>query len=88
VADYLRQFEGAAVFAIYNAQGRRVSLRRSDGSEIDLATLAGAFGGGGHPAASGFDLPEIDAMIVAEVAARTATALDAQLQRGRASSAS
>src|SRR5918994_391575 len=88
VAEHLRQQEATAVFAIYNTDGRRISLRRSNDTDIDCATLAGAFGGGGHPAAAGFDLPHLDQLIVSEVSERTAEALADLLQRARPTSAS
>lgn len=88
VAEHLRQQEATAVFVIYNTDGRRISLRRSNDTNIDCAALAGAFGGGGHPAAAGFDLPHLDQLIVSEVSERTAEALAGLLQRARPTSAS
>jgi oligoribonuclease NrnB/cAMP/cGMP phosphodiesterase (DHH superfamily) len=88
VAEHLRQQESTAVFVIYNTENRRISLRRSNDTEIDCATLAGAFGGGGHPAAAGFDLPHLDQLIVSEVTERTAGALADLLQRARPTSSS
>jgi phosphoesterase RecJ-like protein len=35
----------------------RGTLRTTDGSQLDVARLAGLFGGGGHPRAAGFALP-------------------------------
>ncbi|MBI3597600.1 MAG: hypothetical protein HY203_10650 [Nitrospirae bacterium] len=66
VADTLRQSvasdgktdETAAIFLLYNLEDQRISLRKTPACPIDLARLAGQFGGGGHPAAAGFDLPE------------------------------
>ena len=63
VAEALRQ-DGTpgdsmeAVFLLYNLDDGRISLRKTPNCELDLARLAGRFGGGGHPAAAGFDLPE------------------------------
>lgn len=50
--------EPAAILLLYNLEDQRISLRRTSTCEIDLARLAGRFGGGGHPAAAGFELPE------------------------------
>ena len=50
--------EPAAIFLLYNLDDQRISLRKTPACQIDLARLAGLFGGGGHPAAAGFDLPE------------------------------
>ncbi|MBI3811592.1 MAG: hypothetical protein HY283_05235 [Nitrospirae bacterium] len=47
-----------AIFLLYNLEDQRISLRRTPDCEVDLAGLAGRFGGGGHPAAAGFELPE------------------------------
>jgi oligoribonuclease NrnB/cAMP/cGMP phosphodiesterase (DHH superfamily) len=66
VADTLRRTvspdgttdEPAAIFLLYNLEDQRISLRKTPACQIDLARLAGQFGGGGHPAAAGFDLPE------------------------------
>jgi oligoribonuclease NrnB/cAMP/cGMP phosphodiesterase (DHH superfamily) len=66
VADSLRHSlapggkrdEPAAMFLLYNLEDQRISLRKTPACGIDLARLAGQFGGGGHPAAAGFDLPE------------------------------
>lgn len=66
VADALRQSEAAdattgepaVIFLLYNLEDQRISLRKTAACPIDLARLAGQFGGGGHPAAAGFDLPE------------------------------
>ncbi|OGG76458.1 hypothetical protein A2950_00615 [Candidatus Kaiserbacteria bacterium RIFCSPLOWO2_01_FULL_55_19] len=44
-----------AIILSSGAEGLRVSLR-SDGS-VDVATLARKYGGNGHPAAAGFELP-------------------------------
>jgi len=41
------------VFALYDLRSDGISLRRSPDSYVDLSRLASAFGGGGHPAASG-----------------------------------
>ena len=47
-----------AIFLLYNLEDQRISLRKTPACEVDLARLAGRFGGGGHPAAAGFELPE------------------------------
>ena len=46
------------IFLLYNLDDQRISLRKTPDCETDLAKLAGRFGGGGHPAAAGFELPE------------------------------
>ncbi|MBI3611141.1 MAG: hypothetical protein HY204_10640 [Nitrospirae bacterium] len=46
------------IFLLYNLEDQRISLRKTPDCEVDLARLSGRFGGGGHPAAAGFELPE------------------------------
>lgn len=50
--------EPKAIFLLYNLEDGRISIRRTPACEINLSRLAARFGGGGHPAAAGFDLPE------------------------------
>jgi len=61
------------VFAFFDVRARAVSFRRSPDESFDLARLAEACGGGGHPAASGATLHELAAAlgeVVAEHVAR------------------
>ena len=62
VADALRRSLAddarPAIFLLYNLDDGRISLRKTPGCDLDLSRLAGRFGGGGHPAAAGFELPE------------------------------
>ena len=66
VAEALRQSlakdpgsnEARAIFLLYNLEDQRISLRKTPACDVDLARLAGRFGGGGHPSAAGFELPE------------------------------
>lgn len=44
--------------AIYNRTKKAVSLRRKEGSTVDLSKVAARYGGGGHPAAAGYVMPE------------------------------
>lgn len=48
-----------AVFALYDAKSLSVSFRRSPDCAVDLSRLAASLGGGGHPAASGCELPDL-----------------------------
>jgi oligoribonuclease NrnB/cAMP/cGMP phosphodiesterase (DHH superfamily) len=48
-----------AVFAFYDAKSLSVSFRRSPDCTVDLSRLATSLGGGGHPVASGCELPEL-----------------------------
>jgi oligoribonuclease NrnB/cAMP/cGMP phosphodiesterase (DHH superfamily) len=64
-----------AIFLLYNLDDQRISLRRTPDCEVDLARLAGRFGGGGHPAASGFELPEARGYLQGYLADRLKQAL-------------
>jgi oligoribonuclease NrnB/cAMP/cGMP phosphodiesterase (DHH superfamily) len=64
-----------AIFLLYNLEDQRISLRRTPSCETDLSRLAGRFGGGGHPAASGFELPEAQGYLQNYLADRLQQAL-------------
>jgi oligoribonuclease NrnB/cAMP/cGMP phosphodiesterase (DHH superfamily) len=64
-----------AIFLLYNLDDQRISLRRTPDCEVDLARLAGRFGGGGHPAAAGFELPEAQGYLQDYLADRLKQAL-------------
>ena len=53
IADRWRDEYTNGVFAMYDRRSDAISLRRTPECPIDLSRLAGSFGGGGHPAASG-----------------------------------
>lgn len=59
VAAHLYARTNRTVVALFDLRSQGVSLRRSPDCDIDLSRLAEQFGGGGHPAASGFSLPEL-----------------------------
>ncbi|HUO04086.1 MAG TPA: hypothetical protein VMU16_02700 [Candidatus Binataceae bacterium] len=59
VASYLYKDQHQMVVALFDLRSQGVSLRRSADCEIDLSLLAQAYGGGGHPAASGFAIPDL-----------------------------
>lgn len=82
VAEALRQVltknsgnDPRAIFLLYNLEDQRISLRRTPACEVDLARLAGRFGGGGHPAAAGFELPEAQGYLQGYLADRLQKAL-------------
>jgi oligoribonuclease NrnB/cAMP/cGMP phosphodiesterase (DHH superfamily) len=64
-----------AVFALYDAKSLSVSFRRSPDSAVDLSRLAASLGGGGHPAASGCELPDLRRLFAELVATRVAEKL-------------
>jgi oligoribonuclease NrnB/cAMP/cGMP phosphodiesterase (DHH superfamily) len=67
-----------AIFLLYNLDDQRISLRETPACGVDLARLAGRFGGGGHPAAAGFDLPEAQGYLQSYLAERLIRALKEQ----------
>ena len=81
VADAWGRQTANAVFALYDAQSLAVSLRRSPDCRVDLSHLAADFGGGGHAAAAGFELPDLRRTLAAALADRLAPALAARLER-------
>lgn len=59
VAANLYAGQHRMVVALFDLRSQGVSLRRSADCEVDLSTLAREYGGGGHPAASGFSHPDL-----------------------------
>jgi nanoRNase/pAp phosphatase (c-di-AMP/oligoRNAs hydrolase) len=57
VADAFSKSTRNTVFALFDSNCLAVSFRRSPDCTVDLSHLARAFGGGGHPAAAGCELP-------------------------------
>ncbi len=80
VAEALRQGmsdePNGAVFLLYNLDDQRISLRRTPGCNLNLADLARRLGGGGHPAAAGFELPEAQNHLQDFLVDRLRSALD------------
>jgi oligoribonuclease NrnB/cAMP/cGMP phosphodiesterase (DHH superfamily) len=75
VADAWGKKISRAVFALYDAKGLAVSFRRSPDCTVDLSQLAQSFGGGGHAAASGCELPELRTALASLVADTIASAI-------------
>jgi len=59
VADRWGKTMQRTVFALFDARGLSVSLRRSPDCEVDLSRVAERLGGGGHAAAAGCEVPEL-----------------------------
>ncbi len=59
VASHLYEGQHQTVVALFDLRSQGISLRRSADSDVNLATLAESFGGGGHAAASGFAVAEL-----------------------------
>jgi len=75
VADrWSKSFE-QAVFALYDHRSAGISFRRTPDCTVDLSRLAGAFGGGGHPAAAGCQIATTGANRASEIARKVVEAL-------------
>ena len=75
VADrWSKSFE-RAVFALYDHRSAGISFRRTPDCTVDLSRLAGAFGGGGHPAAAGCQIATTGTHRASEIARRVLEAL-------------
>ena len=61
-----------AVFALFDLKGGALSYRRSPDCTVDLSRVAAAFGGGGHPAAAGSEMPELLSELADKAADRVA----------------
>ena len=66
-----------AVFVFFDLQGGALSYRRSPDCTVDLSRVAATFGGGGHPAAAGSELPELLVALADGAAERVAAAVAA-----------
>lgn len=81
IADKWGKQATRAVYALFDAKSLSVSLRRSPDCDVDLSHLARAFGGGGHAAAAGCELPDVRRQLATEVARQLAAALAAGKDR-------
>ncbi|MGH7860361.1 MAG: DHHA1 domain-containing protein [Candidatus Binatia bacterium] len=61
-----------AVFVLFDLKSAAISYRRSPDCEVDLSKVAESFGGGGHPAAAGSEMPELLSGLGAAAAERVA----------------
>ena len=59
IADRWGREHENAVFVLFDLKSGAISYRRSPDCEVDLSAVAAAFGGGGHPAAAGCEMPEL-----------------------------
>jgi oligoribonuclease NrnB/cAMP/cGMP phosphodiesterase (DHH superfamily) len=75
IADAWGKETPGAVFALWDADGLSVSLRRAPDCEVDLSKLAEALGGGGHAAAAGCEMPELRRTLAEIIATRVAERL-------------
>lgn len=70
-----REFSNA-VFVLFDLKSGAVSYRRSPDCEVDLSRVAQAFGGGGHPAAAGCEMPDLLSGLSASAADRVARVVE------------
>jgi oligoribonuclease NrnB/cAMP/cGMP phosphodiesterase (DHH superfamily) len=68
-----------AVFVFFDLQSGAISYRRSPDCDVDLSAVAAAFGGGGHPAAAGSEMPEL-LMLVSRTAGERVAAVVERLR--------
>jgi len=59
IADRWGRQTANAVFVLFDLKSGAISYRRSPDCATDLSAVAAAFGGGGHPAAAGCEIPEL-----------------------------
>jgi oligoribonuclease NrnB/cAMP/cGMP phosphodiesterase (DHH superfamily) len=76
IADRWGRELSNAVFVLFDLKSGAISYRRSPNCAIDLSAVAAAFGGGGHPAAAGCEMPDLWSLL-----ARTAGERVAQVVR-------
>ena len=77
VAAHLYENTTRTVIALFDLRSQGVSLRRSPDCDVDLSKLAEQFGGGGHPAASGFMTPDLRKVPAERLSELLAPRLDA-----------
>jgi oligoribonuclease NrnB/cAMP/cGMP phosphodiesterase (DHH superfamily) len=75
IADAWGKETPGAVFALWDADGLSVSLRRAPDCEVDLSKVAEALGGGGHAAAAGCEMPELRRTLAEIIATHVAERL-------------
>ena len=76
IADRWGKTIANAVFVLFDLQGGAVSYRRSPDCTVDLSHVAGAFGGGGHPAAAGSEMPDLLVALAEAAADRVAAVVE------------
>jgi uncharacterized protein len=64
-----------AVFVLFDLKSAAISYRRSPDCDVDLSAVAATFGGGGHPAAAGCEMPELLERLAALAGERVAEAV-------------
>ncbi|MGH7897779.1 MAG: DHHA1 domain-containing protein [Candidatus Binatia bacterium] len=72
IADRWGEQVPNAVFALFDLKSGAISYRRSPDCPVDLSQVAAAFGGGGHAAAAGSEMPELLTALTKTAAERVA----------------
>jgi uncharacterized protein len=72
IADRWGKEISNAVFVLFDLKSGAVSFRRSPNCDVDLSAVAATFGGGGHPAAAGCEMPELLELLSRSAAERVA----------------
>jgi oligoribonuclease NrnB/cAMP/cGMP phosphodiesterase (DHH superfamily) len=75
IADRWGRESPNAVFVLFDLRSGAISYRRSPDCAIDLSAIAAAFGGGGHPAAAGSEMPELVTLVARTAVDRVAQAV-------------
>ena len=75
IADRWGREHRNAVFVLFDLKSGAISYRRSPDCEVDLSAVAAQFGGGGHPAAAGCEMPELLDSLARDAARRVADAV-------------
>jgi len=65
-----------SVFVLFDLKSGAVSYRRSPDCDVDLSEVAAAFGGGGHPAAAGCEMPELLTLLSRRAGERVAEVVE------------
>lgn len=76
VADAWGKTATDTIFALFDGRSLSVSLRRSPDCAVDLSVLAQRLGGGGHPAAAGCEMQDLQRRIAEWLAESVASGLD------------
>ena len=72
IADRWGRELSNAVFVLFDLRSGAISYRRSPDCTIDLSAVAAAFGGGGHPAAAGCEMPDLWSLVARTAGERVA----------------
>ena len=72
IADRWGRETSNAVFVLFDLRSGAISYRRSPDCAVDLSAVSAAFGGGGHPAAAGCEMPDLWSLVARTAGERVA----------------